>query len=80
MERKTLLAFFVSFLIMCASGSVVDQTNANTNKLCEGGAGLCTPACAESCCDFNCIKKYNGGHGSCTSVGNIRLCQCEYSC
>ncbi|KAL1210581.1 putative defensin-like protein [Cardamine amara subsp. amara] len=79
MEKTTSLVFFVSFLIMCAS--VVDQTNAiNANKVCEGGAGICTPQCGEDCCEAHCVKKYRGGSGSCNSIGNILLCQCEYPC
>lgn len=49
-------------------------------KVCNGGTGMCSEACPNNCCDMNCAKKYIGGHGYCNSLGNFRLCQCNYPC
>ncbi|CAN8255109.1 unnamed protein product [Cochlearia groenlandica] len=49
-------------------------------KLCVGGAGVCTQACPDDCCNGTCSQKYIAGSGSCQSMGSYRLCQCQYPC
>ncbi|XP_013597357.1 PREDICTED: defensin-like protein 183 [Brassica oleracea var. oleracea] len=45
------------------------------HKQCYGGTGLCSSACNQ-----NCAQKYLGGSGFCESIGNSRLCKCQYPC
>ncbi|XP_018482286.1 defensin-like protein 182 [Raphanus sativus] len=49
-------------------------------KICNGGAGICSRSCPETCCNTNCAQKFNGGHGFCSTLGNFNLCQCQYPC
>lgn len=51
-----------------------------TQKTCNSGTTLCTEQCSDNCCDTNCAKSHVGGHGICNSIGNTRLCLCEYPC
>lgn len=44
-------------------------------KQCYGGTGMCSNACNQSC-----AQKYPGGSGFCESIGNTRLCKCQYPC
>ncbi|EOA18746.1 hypothetical protein CARUB_v10007327mg [Capsella rubella] len=49
-------------------------------EICNGGGGICSQRCPETCCDINCAHKYKGGHGFCNTFGIFSLCQCEYPC
>ncbi|KAG2288247.1 hypothetical protein Bca52824_047851 [Brassica carinata] len=51
-----------------------------TRPTCNSGTTLCTEQCSDSCCDTNCAQSHDGGHGICNSIGNTRLCLCEYPC
>ncbi|CAH8389572.1 unnamed protein product [Eruca vesicaria subsp. sativa] len=50
------------------------------SKVCYGGAGFCSDDCNWNCCNMNSANKYLAGHGSCLTLVNINLCECEYSC
>ncbi|KAM7470043.1 hypothetical protein LguiA_008226 [Lonicera macranthoides] len=47
---------------------------------CSGTLGLCSSRCEAACCNGNCAAKFNNGIGFCNTLGNTRLCQCQYTC
>lgn len=47
---------------------------------CNAGLGPCSISCESACCNAKCAAKYNNGIGFCNTLGNIRLCQCQYTC
>lgn len=81
-DQKCLAKFGPSVNTQCGNSQClcIYECPPSPPKVCNGGAGLCSQNCPEKCCDTNCATKFNGGHGSCATLGNINLCQCEYPC
>ncbi|TYJ20858.1 hypothetical protein E1A91_A08G025300v1 [Gossypium mustelinum] len=56
------------------------------NKKCNGGIGLCSEQCDESCCERNCAIKYPGplgGYGFCMNIVGAPApyeCICYFNC
>ncbi|CAF2132171.1 hypothetical protein BRARA_K00859 [Brassica rapa] len=81
-DQKCLAKFGPSVNTQCGNSQClcIYECPPSPPKVCNGGAGLCSQNCPEKCCDTNCATKFNGGHGSCVTLGNFNLCQCEYPC
>ncbi|KAL0891271.1 hypothetical protein Bca101_015254 [Brassica carinata] len=81
-DQKCLAQYGPSVHTQCGNSQClcIYQCGPSPPKVCNGGAGLCSQNCPSNCCDMNCAKKYNAGHGSCVTLGNSNLCQCQYSC
>ncbi|KEH37434.1 Defensin fusion [Medicago truncatula] len=47
---------------------------------CEVGLGLCNAQCSDSCCNTNCVRKYQnlGGVGKCIFAFDKVFCLCTY--
>ncbi|ESQ54216.1 hypothetical protein EUTSA_v10026848mg [Eutrema salsugineum] len=59
---------------LCTCNYTCGPPNPQQSEQCYG-LFICTDACNQ-----NCAQKYLGGSGFCESIGNTKLCKCQYPC